>query len=211
MNDYAIAASMAQRRLTKAAQSLLGICAGLTADGTLNDQEIAFLATWIEQNNEVTTVWPGSAIAKRLDAILADGVITTEERAELISLMQDLSGNEFAETGSASPAAPAVPYDEAEIDFEGRSFCLTGNFCYGTRAACEALIETLGGTPLNSVTGKLDYLVVGTGCSDDWANTTYGRKIETALQRRPRYGKPLIIRESIWITAADNLRAATKS
>jgi len=203
MEDYATATSLARRRLTKSAQSLLGICAGLTADGTLNDQEISFLATWLNQNIEVTTIWPGSAIANRLNMILADGIITSEERAELIALLADISGNEFADTGSAATAGPSVPYDEAEVVFDGRSFCLTGTFYFGTRAACEKLVEKLGGQALDSVTGKLDYLVVGTGCSDDWANTTYGRKIETALQRKPRYGKPLIISESAWIAAAD--------
>lgn len=203
MNDYATTVSMAHRRLTKSAQSLLGICTGLIADGTLNDQEINFLRTWLNQNIEVTTIWPGNAIANRIDQILVDGVITAEERTDLIALLADISGNEFADTGSAAPAAPAVPFDnDAEIVFEGRTFCLTGAFFFGTRTACEKLIEKLGGQSLGNVTSKLDYLVVGTGCSDDWANTTYGRKIETALERRPRYGKPMIIPESAWFAAA---------
>lgn len=203
MNDYAKQKAIAQRDLTKATQSLLGICSGLTADGALNNAEIAFLNTWITQNSEVTACWPGSAIADRLNIILADGIITDEERAELVALLRDISGNEFADTGSAAPAAPAVPYDtEMAIDFIGRSFCLTGTFAHGSRSTCEALVEQLGGIVAGGVNGKLDYLVVGTGISEHWANTTYGRKIETAIERKARYGKPAIIAEADWLAAA---------
>lgn len=199
---------MAHHALTKAAQTLIGICSGLTADGTLNDAEIIFLRTWLSENIEVATIWPGSAIADRITQIMEDGKISDDERTSLLDLLKSLSGNEFSETGSVAPAGPAAPFDDTTaIDFPGKSFCLTGTFFFGTRAACERVIQQLGATAADNVTGKLDYLVVGSGCNADWANTTYGRKIETALERKQRYGKPLIVSEANWVGAIKKISA----
>lgn len=207
MPDHSIDSRMAHYALTRAAQTLIGICAGLTADGKLNDAEIAFIRTWLTENVEVTTIWPGNAISSRIEQIMEDGIITDDERADLIELLQQLSGNEFAETGSATPAGPAVPYDNVtEITFAGRSFCLTGTFFFGTRAACEKALVELGAEPVSKVSGKLDYLIVGSGCSEQWANTTYGRKIETAIERKQRYGQPLIVSEKSWVEAVKSLQ-----
>lgn len=199
---------MAHYVLTRGARTLLGICSGLTADGTLNDQEIIFLRTWLAENPEVTSIWPGDVIAARVDAILADGTIMPEERTDLLELLANIAGQEFPETGSAAPSSPAAPFDEGvEVVFSGRTFCLTGTFFFGTRAACERAIAALGGTSIGNVTGDLDYLVVGGGCSSQWANTTYGRKIETAYERKKRYGKPSVIGEETWHSAMTKDRA----
>ena len=62
-----------QRNLTKAMQTLLGICCGLTADNHLNDEEIQFLSTWMLDNKEATDVWPGCVIRDRVAHVLEDG------------------------------------------------------------------------------------------------------------------------------------------
>jgi len=205
--NASIAASLQQRQLAKAAQTLLGICAGITCDSKINDLEIAYLRTWLADHPDVAAVWPGSAIARRIDEILADGIVTDEERTDLFSILKNLSGNQFAETGSAEPAGPAIPFDDdPSIFFRNMTFCFTGQFYYGTRAACERVILKLQAMAVDNVSGKLDYLVVGSAVSPDWVNSTYGRKIETAIQRQERYGQPAIISETQWIAA---IQAAT--
>ncbi len=202
--DFAIAKSMQQRALTKAAQTLLGICAGISADGHISDQEITFLRTWLAENAEVAAFWPGSALVRRIDEVLADGVVTQDERDSLLSSLQQLSGNHFAETGSSTPEAPAVPIDDdPSIFFRHMTFCFTGNFHYGTRANCERAVLKLEAMPVDRVTGKLDYLVVGAIVEESWANGTYGRKIEKAVERRQRYGQPAIVSESQWVKAME--------
>lgn len=191
---------LANHSLTRSAQTLIGICSGLTADGSLNDHEIRFLHIWLRDNAGVAAIWPGSCISARVEQIMADGVITDDERTDLLELLQQITSNDFVETGSATPESPGIPFDEINaVEHNGRSFCLTGTFFFGTRAACEKLIQSLGATPASTVTGGLDYLVVGGGCSPDWFNTSYGRKIETAMERKSRYGKPLIISEARWM------------
>ena len=202
--EFAIAKSMQQRALTKAAQTLLGICAGISADGHISDREITYLRTWLAENADVSAVWPGSALVRRIDEILADGVVTQDERDSLLASLQQLSGTHFAETGSSTPEAPAVPIDDdPSIFFRNMTFCFTGNFHYGTRANCERAVLKLEAMPVDNVTGKLDYLVVGSIIEESWANTTYGRKIEKALERRQRYGQPAIVSEIQWIKAME--------
>lgn len=198
--NIAIDKRTAHYNLARSAQTLIGICSGLSADGSLNEHEVRFLHLWLRDNADVAAVWPGSAISARIEQIMADGVITDDERADLLKLLQQITSTDFVETGSATPGAPGIPFDEIEsIEHDGRLFCFTGSFFFGTRSSCERLIQSLGAVPANTVTSTLDYLIVGGGCSPDWFNTTYGRKIETALDRKARYGKPIIISEARWL------------
>jgi len=202
--EFAMAKAMQQRAFTKAAQTLLGICAGITADGHVSDQEIMFLRTWLAEHSDAASVWPGSAIARRIDEILADGVITKEERESLLLSLQQLSGNSFSETGSSSPESPTLPIDDdPSISFQNMTFCFTGNFYFGTRAACERAVLQMEAMPVDSVTSKLDYLVIGSLIEESWANGTYGRKIEKALERQQRYGQPAIVSEAQWVKAME--------
>jgi len=88
---------------TKATQTLLGICSGLMADATLNNKEIFYLQTWLTEHENIVNSWPGSAIYNRINEVLADGIVTDEERTDLIKLLSELSGNYFHETGANKP------------------------------------------------------------------------------------------------------------
>lgn len=191
------------RLLTKAAQSLLGICTGLIADGALNDREIRFLALWIKDNEEAVQFWPGDIISQRINSILADGVITDDERKDLIEMLVAITGTDFIETGSAAPTEPTtLPIDDSEtVIFVNKEFCFTGKFIYGTRQACQRSLVTLGGIAAEKVTARLDYLVVGSLINSTWAYEAHGRKIEQAAAARQQSGRPRIISESHWVNA----------
>lgn len=202
--SIALVISIEKRKLTKATQTLLGICSGLIADGSLNDKEIFYLKNWLLENQVVCKFWPGNVIANRVDSILSDGLVTEDERNDLIFCLKNLSGNHFHETGTACSDEPAIPFDDdPSIFFNNMTFCFTGNFYFGTRAACERAVLKLGGMPVDTVSGKLDYLVVGSIVEPSWINATYGRKIETAIQRQQRYGQPAIVKEAQWVKALE--------
>lgn len=195
-----------QRLLTRSAQTLLGICTGLAADGTINNTEIHFLRTWLTENSEVLESWPGSIIGQRLEIILADGTITEEERQHFLETLQSITGNSFHETGSAGADSPALPTDpDATIHFDKRTFCFTGTFLYGTRGACEWATQNLGGVTLKAVTQSLDYLVIGAMVTKDWAYESYGRKIEKAATLRQKGGKIRIVTEQQWAAAMKSI------
>lgn len=196
----ALARVVANHQLTKSAQVLTGIITGIVADGTLHDLEAQMLSTWLTENAEVTRVWPGSAVARHLQEILADGVITPEERAHFLETLQRLVGADFADTGSVNTEVAALPFDEsAPIDLRDCGVCLTGEFVYGTRTACERVTEKVGGIPYGNVSRKVSYLVVGTHVSPAWVNTSYGRKIMKAMELREAGHGIAIIHERRWV------------
>lgn len=186
----------------RAMQTLLGLCAGIAADDQIQDKEIVFLSTWLAENQSVLQHWPGSAIAERVATILKDGIITQDERTDLLDMLQKITGNNFSETGVAAPDAPALPIDDdPSIFFRNMTFCFTGQFFYGTRAACERVILNLGGMALDNVSRKLDYLVIGSLIEPSWAHTTYGRKIETAMKHKQAGSELAIVSELQWTQA----------
>ena len=133
-NEFAAMMAIRNQSVTKAVEHLLGICTGLVADNRIDDAEVRFLDLWLNQYPEVTTAWPGSVIAERLRLILADGVITTEERDDLLETLKGICGFQLAETGAAEAAVATIPFDDdPSIYFDGRSFCFTGRFLVSTR------------------------------------------------------------------------------
>ncbi len=173
--EYAVAKAQQKAALTRASQMLLGLVTGIVADGQLHDMEAQMLNTWLSENGDVASIWPGSAIAAALRTVLADGVITQHERDHLLKELQALVGTDFSETGSTTPTVAALPYDsDTSLHIAGAGICHTGEFLYGTRAACERLTERAGGIALSTITKKVTYLVIGTHVSPHWVNKTQG-------------------------------------
>jgi len=200
--EYAVAKAQQKAALTRASQMLLGLVTGIVADGQLHDMEVQMLNTWLSENSDVASVWPGSAIATALRTALADGVITQAERDHLLAELQALVGTDFSETGSTTPIVAALPYDtDTALHIAGAGICHTGEFLYGTRTACERLTEQAGGIALGTVTKKVNYLVIGTHVSPHWVNTSYGRKIEQAMQLKDAGHSIRIIAEQHWLDA----------
>ena len=203
-NSLAIAKSKERHRITKAIEHLLGMVEGMIADNHLHDLEIKMLTTWLAANSEVTSTWPASVIAYKVNDILADGIITDAERAHLLSVLKTLIATDFSATGSASPEVTPMPIDDCvTVDLTNAGVCLTGEFIYGTRAACERLTLKAGGMPLDNVSKKVDVLVVGTRVSPDWAHTSFGRKIQRAVALQNE-GHPIeIISERRWLEVVE--------
>ncbi|MCH7687994.1 MAG: BRCT domain-containing protein [Planctomycetes bacterium] len=172
----------------------------MLVDGHLSDDEIIFLKSWLEENDEIAHTWPGEVLYRRINKVLADNVIDEDERSYLKKTLEELIGGSLQETGATSGIATSLPVQEIEnIEFERRKFCFSGTFLYGTRAACHRVTEQAGGEPANNITRKLDYLVIGTMSTRSWANTSFGRKIEKAMEFQ-KQGAPLtIIDEQSWV------------
>lgn len=201
-DDNSAIYSIKHRQLVKSVQTLAGICAGITADMNINEHEVQFLSTWLAEHPEATSCWPGNVIADRVRTIMEDGVITADERFDLLETLQSVGGHNFENTGSAGPDAPSIPIDDdPSIFFKNMSFCFTGRFIYGTRAACERTILKLGGMAVDSVGMRLDYLVVGSMIEPQWINTTYGRKIESAMRHKQHGAELAIVSERQWTEA----------
>lgn len=199
-NIFARQAATDARLLKRSCQELIGICEGMLVDQRLSNQEILYLKNWLEENDEIAYTWPGEVIYKRVNEVLDDGVIDESERKYLAKTLEELVGGSFQETG-ATPTEPiSFPIQQVEsIEFVGKTFCFTGTFLFGTRPACHKATEKVGGIPTMGITRKLNYLVIGTTSTRSWANTSFGRKIEKAVELQ-RDGCPItIIGEQTWV------------
>ena len=182
--------------------TLIGLSKGLMADGKIDQAEAEFLLTWLIQSRQTTNNPVIVNLLNRVDAMLEDGVLDQEESAELLSLLQKISG-EPSELGELAKTT-SLPIDTPppSLLFQGKLFLFTGTCVYGTRKQCEFAIEELGGINAKGVTKKLDYLILGTYVTDSWMHESYGRKIEKAMQYRDE-GIPIsIVTEEHWINEA---------
>jgi len=191
-----------KHKLRKSCESLLGICTGIIADDTLNEKEIRFLDQWLRDNEDIASVWPGEVMARRIREVLADNIVTNEELEYLKQTLNELIGSTIQETGAIGGLSTTLPLndDRAQpVVFQDNAFCFTGNFLYGTRSACERAVMQRGGMAFDGVRMNLEYLVIGTMISPDWANTSFGRKIEKAIEYQNKGRQILIISEEHWV------------
>lgn len=183
----------------RSADALVGIAAGLAADGTINQQEAGFLKTWIETHLSHLSDPVVNILYKRLAGMLSDGVLDAEESAELLEMLHQFTG---LPVGSAQifTAPTSLPLDNPapSLSWAERVFVFTGVMAYGPRKDCESLIVERGGLIGGSISKKVHYLVVGSIGNDQWLHSTYGTKIKRAVELRER-GVPIaIVSEEHW-------------
>lgn len=175
---------------------LLGFLTGIASDGVLNDREVAALSKWLDQHNAIRDTWPASVIIDRLNVILEDGLISEEEREDLLQTLQRVTMANANPTGVSYEASTEVWEDDVEkISLSGRTFCLTGDFVSGDRNNIETMLRLKGAEISPNVHKGVDYLVIGTLASRDWLYTSHGRKIEKALLLRRQGSRVTIITE----------------
>lgn len=191
--------ALQQRQTERACTQLLGLIAGMTADGHLHDLEIQFLRTWLAENHQAGAHWLGSRITDQIDVVLADGHVTDQERSALMQTLQDAAGLHFVETGCVTPDPIAFPADDCTVQLNGATVCLTGKFHYGTRTECEQASTTAGAICHDSVTKKLTYLVIGSaGATTSWKQASYGNKIDAAMKLKEKGHRLYIVAEEVW-------------
>ncbi|MBJ3779353.1 MULTISPECIES: BRCT domain-containing protein [Enterobacter cloacae complex] len=178
---------------------LEGLCKGMLADHQLLDEEIKYLSWWLTSNGALKNNYPGKELYQLVTEILKDGVITPEERESLKEGLVAFTGCDLA-NGVVDGMSTRLPIDDIEsLDLSGAVVCLTGDFLHGKRSKCKADIEAAGAKVCDSVTMKINYLIVGTLSSKDWMYQSHGRKIEKAVDYRDNKNIPLkIISEEQW-------------
>ena len=176
---------------------LVGIARGVLADGQLVDAEVALLYNWLVVNEGMTRNPVVRLLYERVSEILADQIVTEDEREELVELLGKFNG-EGSEVGEFLKPTN-LPFDDPapEISIPGNRFCFTGTFTLGTRKVCDAAVLQQGGTS-GSLVLDTNFLVVGEYVTDDWMHSSFGRKIEKACGWRED-GVPIrIVSEQHW-------------
>ena len=203
---------------TSSIQFLSGLVHGIMADGELSNREVAALSSWVNANDFLAGTYPFDEIHGMLCAILSDGKISENERNQLMALFSNFldftssfnltraNFNELREKYSIPGICAACP----DVSFEGKLFCFTGESLRAKRAEIADIIASLGGTLRSSVSAKTDYLIVGNSGNPCWAYACYGRKIEEAVNLRRAGAKVVIVNETDFWDAVDDMLAGTE-
>ena len=189
--------------ITSKIQRLEGALHGLIADGVIADEELEKLNDWLNDNEDLSGVYPFDEVYSLLLAAKEDGVVTEDERNMLkaffstfVDTRESYNINEkdvkdLQEKYSIGGICAVCP----EIQLQDKLFCFTGASKRGTRDEIAAQIEAHGGKFNPNVTKKTDYLIVGADGNPCWAYSCYGRKVEKAEELRKTGGKILIVHE----------------
>lgn len=179
---------------------LIGLCHGLLADGKVDQGEVEYLQKWLVTNSACQSNPIVVNLMHRVNHVLADGLVDADEGKELFETLRNFAGGDF-ELGELQKST-LLPLDSPSppIVFEGAQFCFTGTFAFGSRKECEAAITSRGASA-GSLTMRTKFLVIGVYATESWAHSSYGRKIEKAVELKAK-GIPIkIISETHWVEA----------
>ena len=187
--------------MTADMQRLHAVLGGVVSDGEIAAEELRGLRVWLEEHEHLKTLWPYDEISSLITGVLADGRIDNAEhdllRAFFGEFVMSDATNVVASTADASTVGVAgICASCPEIEFAGMKFCFTGGSSRYTRDELFDTVRRLGGTVTNSVSGKLNVLVVGADGNPCWAYACYGRKIAQAMQLRKSGARILVVHEN---------------
>lgn len=192
-----------RRRTERDLSEVLGLAKGILSDGVVNEDEARYLRAWGRNHPDALAEWPVCLIFSRLQHLFADDVIDEAERLELRELLGELVGG-VSSVMLGYESATSLPLDQPPPLIcwgPNEVFVFTGRFAYGTREHCEREVTQRGSLSENNITRRTSFLVIGTFGSEDWAHTSYGRKIQRAVDLRGA-GFPLrIVGEDHWARA----------
>lgn len=82
-------------RLDKSVNSLLGIIEGISIDGEINELEVGYLELWLSEHQELRDLHPYNEFVKVVADALADGILSEDEREDIVWLCERLRSEEF--------------------------------------------------------------------------------------------------------------------
>jgi NAD-dependent DNA ligase len=198
--------------VTSDIQILHGICHGILADAKITEKEVRELNEWVNKHEHLNTYYPYDEIRSLLLEILADGKV---DAAEILLLkayfkqfvkLHDRNSSLALDRETVSVPISGLCTSEPNVTFPGMTFCITGALKRGTRNEVAKAIIGLGGSTVDSVTLKTNYLIVGDSGNPAWAFSCYGRKVEKALDLRKKGHNISIIHEFSFGDILDDAR-----
>jgi NAD-dependent DNA ligase len=176
---------------------LVGVCRGLIADGLVNEREAEFLQKWLAANAGVTGNVVVCNLLRQITSLLEGRAAHHDEAKELFDTLEKFTGNDI-ELGETLKSC-SLPFDEPppRLSFKEMKYCFTGTFVFGPRNDCEAAVQRLGATS-GTLTLKTNFLIVGAYATESWAQSSYGRKIERAVEMKENGHKIAIVGEQHW-------------
>lgn len=91
----------ARSRLEKSINSLLGLIEGIAVDGSINDSEVGFLNLWLGEHRELQDWHPFNELLPVVEQAISDGVLTEDERQDILWLCEKLRSTDFYDATTA--------------------------------------------------------------------------------------------------------------
>lgn len=88
-------------RLEKTINSLLGIIEGISVDFLINRAEVEFLSLWLAEHQELRDRHPYNELLPVVENAIVDGVLTSEEKRDILWLCERLRSTEFFDETTA--------------------------------------------------------------------------------------------------------------
>lgn len=188
-----------ERIAARQIDELIGLARGIACDGVVRQSEAEFLQKWLAANASISDQPVVRTLYQRVNEVLADGVLDSEEAADLLHTLNCFSDRDF-ELGEVlkSTSLPLCDPPPTPLLFKGQSYCFTGTFNYGSRSLCEGAVAERGGKA-GSLTQKTNVLVIGLYATESWKHSSFGNKILKAVEMRDE-GIPIaIVSEEHWV------------
>lgn len=180
--------------ITSSTQQLGGFLAGISADQTINIEELTALGNWTSNNAPMFKTWPFDTLLPAIERIQAQRQLSTEDHRALLTFCQSITSIRPAEQEKVT-----IPVKLAEqqvsILIQECSFCFTGESSRYSRKELAQIVEMYGGIAADSVTAKLHYLVICDVRNPAWAFEMYGRKVEKAMNMKKKGSGPEVVFE----------------
>ena len=182
-------------------QRLHAVLGGIASDGAISEAELKGLSGWLSEHEHLKTCWPYEEVGSLVTGVLSDKKIDSAEQkllkeffTEFVSILDSrtIVSPKLSVNGNVVGLCAVCP----EITFSGSKFCFTGISYKYTRSEFSKLINELGGEVVNSVSAKLDYLIIGADGNPCWAYACYGRKVEKAVELRKTGSRLLLVHEN---------------
>lgn len=167
---------------TLSLQVLNGILDGIVCNQKVNQKEIDSLNIWLKQNDYLKAVYPYDKVLLEVNKVLEDGILTEEESNYIFDIFNEIVNPDFN--------------NDENIEFDGKTVCLTGEFKCATKQEISKKLQELGGIEKTGVSSKLDYLIVRGIGSDAWKFGKIGGKQAKAQELNEKGADIKIIDEN---------------
>ena len=126
-------------------------------------------------------MYPYDKVLLEVSKVLEDRILTEEESNYILGIFNEILHPEFN--------------NDENIDFDGKTFCLTGEFKNATKQEISKKLQDLGGIEKTGVSSKLNYLIVGGVGSESWKFGKIGGKQAKAQELNEKGANIKIIDE----------------
>ena len=194
---------------------LEGICHGILADDYVVTQtECDSFLKWLNDRAEsLSGTFPSEEIKELLENFQADSDSQGVLRAFLSQFVDfgssNLSDEKFSELQRKYTTIGIYEHNPS-IKFKDKLFCFTGQSRYGKRSDFADFIEQMGGRYKDTVVLGTDYLVVGGLGNPSWMYSSYGSKVERAIENKKNGHSISIIHENDFIRFLENMDDSTQ-